>query len=209
LLGAGFNVPYTLIVPRERIDQFQLSPLDLANLGRPFVIKPSMGYGKRGVILDAQGKADLARSVQEWQDAQYLLQRRIVPKMLKDSPAYFRVFYVFGGVWCCWWNCYTDQYRVVTPEEMTEFSLAPLTELVCRLADLSGMGFFSSEVALTETGEFVLIDYINDQCHMLTQSSNPKIGVPDAVVAGIAEKLVERAHHLIAETSLKPTGQLA
>ena len=42
----------------------------------------------------------------------------------------------------------------------------------------------------------VLIDYVNDQCHMLSQSANPRIGVPDLVVAGIAQKLVEGARQL-------------
>ena len=55
------------------------------------------------------------------------------------------------------------------------------------------MQFFSSEIALTEAGEFVLIDYVNDQCHMLTQTANPRIGVPDEVVAGIARQLVDGA----------------
>ena len=58
------------------------------------------------------------------------------------------------------------------------------------------MKFFSSEIAQTENGDFVLIDYVNDQCHMLSQSSAPKMGVPDVVVAGIARKLVNAAAEL-------------
>ena len=45
------------------------------------------------------------------------------------------------------------------------------------------MNFFSSEIAQTAQGEFVLIDYVNDQCHMLSQSAHPGMGVPDGVVA--------------------------
>jgi len=59
------------------------------------------------------------------------------------------------------------------------------------------MRFFSSEIALTETGEFVLIDYVNDQCHMLSQSANPQTGVPDELVAVVARRLVDGAHELI------------
>ena len=58
--------------------------------------------------------------------------------------------------------------------------------------------FFSSEIAQTEEGDYVLIDYVNDQCHLVTQSANPRIGVPDVVVAGIALRLVEGAQELIA-----------
>ena len=62
------------------------------------------------------------------------------------------------------------------------------------------MNFFSSEVAQTAEGEFVLIDYVNDQCHMLSQSAHPGMGVPDAVVAAIASRLVESAAKMIGRT---------
>lgn len=200
LLAAGFGLPYTVIVPREQIGQYTLSECELAKLGVPFVIKPSLGYGKRGVILDATQPSDLARSHREWTDPHYLLQQRIVPKTLNGAPAYFRVFYVFGTVWCCWWNCFTDRYQSLTLAEMEQFFLQPLRAIVCRLAALTGMNFFSTEIAQTEANEFILIDYVNDQCHMLTQSANPAIGVPDEIVAEIAGRLVESAEQLIAGT---------
>ena len=59
------------------------------------------------------------------------------------------------------------------------------------------MNFFSSEIAQTESGDFVVIDYMNDQCHMLSQSANPKIGVPDELVTAIARRLVEAVRQLI------------
>ena len=59
------------------------------------------------------------------------------------------------------------------------------------------MKFFSSEVALTESGEFVLIDYVNDQCHMLSQSANPQMGVPNELVSAIARRLVEGVSQMV------------
>jgi len=197
LQTAGLNLPFTLIVPREKIGEFQLSMLDVANLGMPFVVKPAMGYGKRGVNLNATTKADVERCVNEWPDGHYLVQRLVLPRKFEHGPAYFRVFHAFGAVWCCWWNCYTDQYRAVTDTEMEQFKLHPLREISARLASLTGMRFFSTEVALVESGEYLLIDYVNDQCHMLAQSANPQMGVPNDVVAGIAMRLVEGAQQLI------------
>lgn len=193
LAGTGFTLPFTVIVPAEEVRSLALRPEDRVRLGTPFVVKPSLGYGRQGVILDAQSEADISRSASSWPDRNYLLQRRIVPCMLDGAPAYFRVFYAFSSVWCCWWNCYTDRYSALTAEEMDRYGLRPLREIACRLADLTRMRFFSSEIALTESGEFVLIDYVNDQCHMLTQSASPQMGVPDTVVAGIARRLVEGA----------------
>src|ERR1041385_4396493 len=68
LEAAGFSLPFTLIVPRRQITAFRLTPEDEAKLGTPFVIKPSLGYGKRGVILDATGVEDLSRSAAGWAD---------------------------------------------------------------------------------------------------------------------------------------------
>jgi len=198
LLAAGLCAPHTVIVPRGDAPQFRLGEAERAELGSPFVIKPAQGYGKRGVIFDATSEADVTRSMAEWPDDRYLVQRRIVPRSIAGEPAYFRVYHVFGSIWCCWWNCYTDRYRTLRPEEEEQHGLRPLRDIMVRLAALTGMQFFSSEVALTEAGEFVLIDYVNDQCHLLCQTASPQIGVPDDVVAAIAQRLVESAHTLIA-----------
>ncbi len=197
LVATGVNVPPSVIVPKAQIADCQLSEADRDLLGQPFVIKPSLGYGRKGLILDATSERDLARSQAAWPDPCYLMQRKIVPRMLNGWPAYFRVFFVFGSVWCSWWNCFTDEYRLVMEQEMEEFKLAPLREIIGRIAALTGMNFFSSEIAVTEANEFVVIDYVNDQCHLLTQSASPHNGVPDELVAAIARRLVEAAQQLI------------
>src|SRR6185295_10269176 len=161
--------------PGEKAATFLLSEAERAALGSPFIIKPALGYGRRGLVMDATSENDLARSMAGWPEGSYLLQRRIVPRDINGWPAYFRVYYVFGTVWFTWWNCYKDNYRIVTPQEGNEYNLKPLEEIIRRIAALTGMNFFSSEIAQTESGEFVAIDYMNDQCHMLSQSANPSL----------------------------------
>jgi len=200
LCAAGVPVPPSIIVPRERAAEFRLLPEHRELLGDPFVIKPSRGYGRRGVVMDATSEQDLGRSVAAWSDAHYLLQRRIQPRMRDGRPLYFRVYHVFGDLHSCWWNCFTDHYRLMTPEERAEVGIDRAESYVRRIAALTGMSFFSTEFALTEAGEFVAIDYVNDQCHLLSQSADPRIGVPDALVAGIAQKLVESAREIISQS---------
>lgn len=193
LLGTGVHAPFTVIVSKAQLSAFRLSDEQREALGSPFVIKPSLGYGRKGVIIDATSEADLAKSVAAWPDSDYLLQRRMSPQMIGDWPAYFRVYFAFGNVWSNWWNCYTDRSRPLESGEGAKLGLGALETIVKKLAEVSGMRFFSTEILLTSEGEFVVIDYINDQCHMLSQSSNPDIGVPDTVVEGIAQQLVEGA----------------
>lgn len=197
LSEASIQGPPTIMVPRALAHGFQLTAEDHELLGSPFVIKPSRGYGKKGVILDAASEADLLRSIQAWPDENYLLQRKIVPREIEGRPAYWRIFHVFGQIWWCWWDCFTDGYREVTEEEIERHGLRPMADGMRRLAALTGMNFFSSEISQTASGEFVWIDYVNDQCHMLTQTANPKMGVPDRVVEGIATRLVEAVAEVI------------
>lgn len=189
--GAGIRTPFTIIVPAAARAGFRLAAADRAALGMPFVIKPALGYGRRGVILDASSEADLERCAAAWPDGHYLLQRRIEPRWIRGEPAYFRAFYVFGTAWCCWWNCHTHRYRMTTPEERLEHGLDRVETIVRQIAALTGMDLFSSEIARTEADEFVVIDYVNDQCHMLSQSASPDIGVPDELIQNIARRLVE------------------
>lgn len=193
LVDAGLPVPATVIVAGTGLPVRKLTDDERALLGSPFVIKPALGYGKRGVVLDATGEADLARSASQWPHGSYLFQEHITPRQIEDAPAYFRVYFAFGRTWICWWNCYTDQYREVDSDEEQRHGLGELRRLVERIAALTRMQFFSSEIAQTESGAWMLIDYVNDQCHMLCQSANARIGVPDAVVAAIARQLVEGA----------------
>jgi len=197
LIASGIHVPHTIFVTKDQVPQFKLSDAEREFLGVPFVIKPAMGYGRKGVIMDATGEEHLKRSAETWPDAHYLLQRRIVPRELNGSPAYFRVFYAFDAIWYTWWNCYTDKYRIVTPQEAITFGLKPLEEIMRQIAGLTGMKFFSSEITLVESGEFIVIDYVNDQCHMGSQSADPQRGVPDELVRAIATKLVSGARQMI------------
>jgi hypothetical protein len=196
LLVESFKVPFSVIVPQTATATFRLTDEQRAQLGAPFVIKPSHGYGRRGVILDALDESHLTRSTSAWPNPSYLLQRKIVPRNLGDRPAYWRVFYCFGSIWITWWNCFTDRYSVVLETEKSELRLTQLEEIVARIAGLTRMQFFSSEVAQVDNGDFVLIDYVNDQCHMLAQSADPKIGVPDVLIAEIAKQLVRAAAEL-------------
>lgn len=196
LIAAGIHVPHTIVVRREQVPGYKFTEAELALLGSPFVIKPALGYGKKGVIVNATSEVDLVRAALAWPDENYLLQRRIVPRDLRGEPAYFRVYYVFGSVWVCWWNCFTDKYRLVAAGELEPAELARLEDIVRRIAGLTGMKYFSTEIALTEDGRLVAIDYVNDQCHMLSQTANPRIGIPDELVAAVARRLVEGALEL-------------
>src|ERR1041384_4293771 len=163
LMHAGIHVPHSVMVPFEQAMSFQLSEAERAMIGSPFVIKPSMGYGRPGLVLNAPTEKDLALSAAAWKNSHYLLQRKIVPRQLEADPGYFRIYFVFGHVWICWWNCFTDRYRQVTAEEIARFSLGRLEQIIRTIAGLTRMNFFSSEIAVTDANEFIVIDYVRSE----------------------------------------------
>src|SRR5436190_1792101 len=64
LIASGIHVPHTIFVAKEQVPDFKLSEAERQFLGEPFVIKPAMGYGRKGVIMDGKGEDDLKRSAE-------------------------------------------------------------------------------------------------------------------------------------------------
>src|ERR1043166_6227796 len=62
LIFVGIHVPHSIVVPFEKAVSLQLTEAEREMIGSPFVIKPSMGYGRRGLVLNATSEKDLALS---------------------------------------------------------------------------------------------------------------------------------------------------
>jgi hypothetical protein len=81
-------------------------------------------------------------------------------------------------------------YARVTAEEKARFGLRSLRELSVRIAQICGLHLFSTEIALTEEGKFLVVDYVNDPVDLRLQSKTID-GVPDGYVENIAARLVK------------------
>jgi hypothetical protein len=110
-----------------------------------------------------------------------LLQKFITPAVLGDRRAWFRVFYAFGETILCWWDDVTHIYDEVSADEESRFGLEGLHAIGRKVAEICALEFFSSEVALTDDGTPVVVDYVNEVCDMRLKSRH-RDGVPDAVV---------------------------
>jgi hypothetical protein len=191
-LTHGIEVPYTLIIsPFTEQQDVGLSLTDLARLGRPFIIKPANTTGGgTGVILGAETLRDVIESRQHHKNDKYLLQEKIQPVHLGEEVGWFRVFWIFGSITPCWWHPETHAYRIVERESFGSHPLAPLQTITQRIQNVCQLDFFSTEIALTEQGRFVVVDYVNEVCDMRLQSLHPD-GVPDQVVMKICDSLAE------------------
>ncbi len=188
-LAKGIEVPFSVIIsPYTKRKEVELRLSDLAKLGWPFIVKPANTTGGGiGVVLNAATLKDVIETRQHHKNDKYLLQERIVPRLLDGRKAWFRVFSIFGSVIPCWWDDATHLYGLLTPQEMTTHHLRPLISITRRIQEVCRLDFFSTEIALTETRRFVVVDYVNEICDMRLQSRHPD-GVPDVVVEEICRK---------------------
>jgi hypothetical protein len=193
-LSHGIHVPYTIIIsPYNHRKEVELSLSELAMLGRPFIIKPANTTGGGvGVVLGAESLKDVIETRQHHKNDKYLLQEKVIPVEFAHHRGWFRVFYAFGLVLPCWWNDETHIYEELTPKDEEGFGLQPLRSITATIQQICGLDFFSTEIAMTPTDTFVVVDYVNEMCDMRLQSRHPD-GVPDTVVRSIAEALVDFA----------------
>jgi len=189
LIEAGLLAPYTMIIPSYE-SRPVLSAINLQPFGDQFIVKPAHGSGGNGVITEATSLEHVLAARQEYPADKYLLQAHITPRELDSRLAWFRVIYCTGQVFPCWWHPQTHIYAPITKAEEDLYSLYPLRDITASIADMVRLDLFSTEIAFTPQGEFVVIDYVNDQIDLRLQSKALD-GVPDDIVQIIAGCLAE------------------
>ena len=187
-ISRGLYTPHTIILS-PYTKRSLINPSDLEPLGGSFAIKPACEGGGDGVILEATSWQQVLEARQQYPHEKYLLQAHVTTRILDGRPAWFRVLFCNGAVYPCWWDQRTHVYARVTAEERARFGLRNLRELPFRIAQICGLHLFSTEIALTEAGHFLVVDYVNDPVDLRLQSKAVD-GVPDGYVESIAARLV-------------------
>lgn len=185
-LANGIDVPYSIIVPpHSKFKDIFISVDELSKLGSPFIVKPcNTTGGGIGVVTGAETLKDVLKERVKNCDDKYIIQQKVIPKFLNGRRAWFRCFSVFGKSICLWWDDQTHLYKILTNEEVEKYKLKKLFTITNKITRLTKLDFFSTEIAVTENGKFIVIDYVNDQCDMRLHSNHID-GVPDEIVQQI------------------------
>jgi len=199
LLEQGLHVPYTIILSPHR-DWTNIKIGELIRLGEPFIIKPALGGGGVGVEVNAKTLFDIVKAREGKSKEKFLLQEKVLPAHYGDRRAWFRVFYAFGKIISCWWDDLTHIYFRVSPEEEKIYGLHRLQTVTNKIAEMTKLHFFSTEIAIVDRETFVVVDYVNDQCDMRLKSRHLD-GVPDDVVEEIAFQM---AHYVLYKITSMP-----
>ena len=185
------ETPYTILLSPS-IEQPGLPLLDLSPLGGRFAIKPASLGGGEGVVLEATSLEQVLSVRQQYPHEKYLLQAQVTPRVMDGRPAWFRLLVCDGAVYPSWWDQSTHVYTRVTAEQRFRFGLRSLYEVSRRIARICRLDLFSTEIALTTDGCFMVVDYVNDPVDLRLQSKALD-GVPDAFVENIAGRLARLA----------------
>lgn len=188
LVSHGLNVPNTIILP-PYIEKPEIQAIDLCSLGEQFTIKPAHGSGGVGVMTRANSWDQVLAVRKEHATDHYLLQAHVAPIQVDTRPAWYRVIYCEGEIYSCWWNPSSHLYTPVSEVEKSEHGLSSLDEIALAIARICKLDLFSTEIAFTQEGNFVVVDYVNDQIDLRLQSHAAE-GVPDTIVQKVAEHLV-------------------
>ena len=192
-LEDGIPTPRTIILPAY-FHQPELPPLELHPLGGNFTVKPALGGGGDGVIMEISTPGQIQSARQHFPEQQYLLQEHVTPKMVDGLPAWFRVIFCLDEIFVTYWNTTTHIY---TPADelggrayLSQTILGSLREVTRRIARLCELDIFSTEIALTEDDRLLVVDYVNDPIDLRLQSRAVD-GVPNLIVERIAERIAE------------------
>ncbi len=190
LLKLGFRLPKTFILPTfEKSGKLNLTQGDLSKIDTPFIIKPAYYTGGgEGVVHNGTSLEQIQKEREKFHYESYLVQEIIHPKIISGRRAWFRVFWAFDKVIPTWWDDITHLYEPVTAKDIKKYKLLELESIITKLAKIVDLDYFSTEIALNEKDEFVLIDYVNDQCDMRLKSNHAD-GVPDEVVADFINRM--------------------
>ena len=186
-ISHGLYTPYTIILSPHSKHSSLHCP-DLAPLGGCFAIKPACEGGGDGVILEASSWEQVETARKQFPTEKYLLQAHVRTCQLDGRQAWFRILVCQGAIYPCWWDQKTHIYTRVTAEEKARYHLRGLNEVSARIAQICQLHLFSTEIALTEEGQFIVVDYVNDPVDLRFQSKAID-GVPDRIVQNIATRL--------------------
>jgi glutathione synthase/RimK-type ligase-like ATP-grasp enzyme len=181
--AAGIPVPRTLIIePHSVVEDIQIDFGAIRELGSSFVIKPANTTGGGvGVFQDGRSLEDIRHRRREYPSDKYLVQERIVPKVKGTRRFWFRVFYLAGEVRCCWWDDCTHVYEILEAGEVGDELAGRLVEIARKVARISRLQLFSTEIAFDHHDRLVVVDYVNESPD-LRRKSQFMDGVPDPVV---------------------------
>ncbi len=186
-IAHGLRAPHMIVLPSFAAAPDIAQP-DLTPLGLRFSVKGAHSGGS-GVLQPASSWEEVLRLRHEWPNDETVLTAWVEPACLGGRRAWFRVFYACGAAFPCWSDDLTHEQTPVTPAEEMRWGLDILRGMAQQIAGLCGLNLFSTEISLDARHIWQVVDYVNEPCDYRVKSTAVPNGVPEDIVAAIAERI--------------------
>lgn len=157
-------------------------------LKEPFVLSPAISAFEKGVILNAREVDDILAFLEDHSTEDTLVHEYITPKVINEKVSWFRPIYSNGKIICHWWDPQNSFYqRFKKSKEENKIKLK-LENYIKKIADLTGLELFSTEIVINQEGKYIVLDYANNPIDLSSQEYE-RGGVPKETLIEIAKSI--------------------
>lgn len=196
LARAGIPVPAHAVVVNRPDAENPRIPVGRSRLGTNWVARPARGMGRNRIVIRGARSvaAALARSKLKT-CPRILVMRQHRPARLGEREYRFLVWHLFGRILPCWKRKGSSALEPVEAGETGIELISLLADVVSRIARITGLDWFFSEIVATRLGvelEYVVVEPANALA-LLGPGPKPASEVPLEVARAAAERIVEVA----------------
>lgn len=157
-----------ILAANKKLERRKLRAV-VRSLGLPFVLTPAVGGGYDDVQLNATTVDDILKFIELNSTEDCLAQEYIVPTVLRGRVAWFRPIFACGKIIPHWWDPQNHFYQRFGGTKEERGVRHVLEKYMNKIARLTGLDLFSTEMAMTTRGIYVIIDYANHPIDLNSQ----------------------------------------
>lgn len=162
----------------------------IKDLGKPFVLSPGVSSYEKGIILNAKDKGDIKTILDDYPKEDVLAHEYLVPKIINEKVAWFRIIYSCGEILYHWWDPNNHFYIQFGNSDEENKITNETKNYVEKIAELTGLCLFSTEIISDTNGNYVIIDYANNPIDLSSQKDE-RDGVPEETLNKIADSILK------------------
>ena len=165
LRRAGIAVPRFLLIGTEQPDRLALTKAQRGRLGETWVAQPAIGMSRNRLLVSKAKSVRTALAKAGFRAREkVLLWRRQEPAISGGRELRFLVWHLFGHIAICWPREGAGPPELMQAQDLISGRYAFLADLAVRIAGITGLDWFVTEVLGTRSAtrpRFVVIEPAN------------------------------------------------
>lgn len=177
----------TFIISPEEKNKTRFNKI-VKTLKPPFILSPAVSSFEKGIVLNAREVDDITNFLDDHSTEKTLAHEYILPKLIENKVAWFRPIFVLGNVIHHWWDPQNSFYQKFKNSEEENKIKSKLESYIKKIAELTGLRLFSTEIIIDRKGKYIVLDYANNPIDLSSQEYELD-GVPKETLIEIAKSI--------------------